>query len=57
MIFDNQYYNSRAVVDACIPYEHRNDFSPVAETSPELKAKMAAKYAPQFKEILGEDAF
>jgi UbiD family decarboxylase len=57
MIFNSQYYNSRAVVDACIPYEHRNDFSPVAETSPELKAKMAAKYAPQFREILGEDAF
>ena len=57
MVFNNQYYNSRAVVDACIPYEHRNDFSPVAETSAELKAKMYAKYASQFREILGEDVF
>ena len=57
MIFDDKYFNSRVVVDACIPYEHRNDFSPVAETSAELKAKMYAKYEKQFKEILGEDAF
>lgn len=56
MIFDDKYYNSRVVVDACIPYEHRNDFSPVAETSAELKAKMLAKYTSQFREILGEDA-
>jgi UbiD family decarboxylase len=56
MIFDEKYFNSRVVVDACIPYEHRNDFSPVAETSAELKAKMFAKYEKQFKEILGEDA-
>jgi 4-hydroxy-3-polyprenylbenzoate decarboxylase len=57
MTFDEKYYNSRVVVDACIPYEHRNDFSPVAETSAELKKKMAEKYAPQFREILGEDFF
>ena len=57
MTFDEKYYNSRVVVDACIPYEHRNDFSPVAETSLELKKKMIEKYGPQFREILGEDAF
>jgi UbiD family decarboxylase len=57
MIFDNHYYNSRVVVDACIPYEHRNDFSKVAATSPELQAKMKAKYREKFVEILGEDLF
>lgn len=57
MTFDEKYYNSRVVVDACIPYEHRNDFSPVAETSAELKAKMFAKYEAQFREILGDEMF
>ena len=57
MVFDDKYYNSRVVVDACIPYEHRNDFSPVAETSAELKAKMVEKYQEQFREILGDDGF
>ena len=55
MIFDNHYYNSRVVVDACIPYEHRHDFSKVAATSPELQATMKAKYREKFVEILGED--
>jgi len=57
MIFDNNYYNSRVVVDACIPYEHRADFSPVAATSPELRAKMISKYRDKFRDILGEDLF
>jgi 4-hydroxy-3-polyprenylbenzoate decarboxylase len=55
MIFDQHYFNSRAVVDACIPYEHREDFSKVAATSPELRAKMKAKYADKFRELLGEE--
>jgi hypothetical protein len=54
LTFDEKYYNSRVVVDACKPYEHRHEFSPVAETSAELKAKMLAKYPDQFREILGE---
>ena len=54
LTFDDKYYNSRVVVDACKPYEHRHEFSPVAETSAELKAKMLAKYPEQFREILGE---
>jgi 4-hydroxy-3-polyprenylbenzoate decarboxylase len=57
MTFDEKYYNSRVVVDACIPYEYRNDFSPVAETSAELKAKVFAKYGEQFREIVGEEVF
>lgn len=55
MVFDQHYYNSRAVVDACIPYEHRNDFSKVAATSPALRAEMKAKHAERFRQILGED--
>ena len=42
-------------VDACIPYEHRNDFSRVAETSPELREKMLTKYRREFHDILGEE--
>lgn len=57
MIFGDSYYNSRVVVDACIPYEHRNDFSPVAATSPELRAKLISKYRDKFHDILGEELF
>jgi UbiD family decarboxylase len=57
MVFDQHYYNSRVVVDACIPYEHRNEFSKVAETSPELRAKMLSKHREKFQQILGEDLF
>lgn len=31
--------NSRAIVDACRPFERLGDFPPVAESSPELRAK------------------
>ena len=55
MIFDQKLYNSRVMVDACIPYERRNEFSPVAETSPELRARMMTKYKGKFAEILGEE--
>lgn len=50
----NLYYNSRAMVDACIPYEKRQDFPKVAETSQALKALMLQKYRSTFEEILGE---
>jgi len=55
LTFDETYYNSRVVVDACKPYERRREFSPVAETSAELKATMLEKYPQQFREILGDD--
>ena len=55
MIFDQKLYNSRVMVDACIPYERRSEFSPVAETSPELRARLMAKYKDKFAEILGEE--
>ena len=37
-------FNSRAVVDATIPYERREEFPPVAETSPEYRAEIREKW-------------
>jgi len=36
--------NSRAVIDACRPFEWMKDFPPVAESSPELKEKIYNKW-------------
>ena len=35
---------SRAVIDACRPFEWMKDFPPVAESSPELKEKIYKKW-------------
>lgn len=40
--------NSRAVVDACRPYEWMARFPAVAETSPELRKQVLGKYGRQF---------
>ena len=37
-------FNSRAIVDACRPYEWRDEFPPVAESSPDLKQKTYDKW-------------
>jgi 4-hydroxy-3-polyprenylbenzoate decarboxylase len=37
-------FNSRAVIDACRPFEWLKDFPPVAESSPELRQKIYDKY-------------
>jgi 4-hydroxy-3-polyprenylbenzoate decarboxylase len=37
-------WNSRAVIDACRPYEMLKDFPPVARASPELRRKVEAKF-------------
>jgi UbiD family decarboxylase len=37
-------FNSRAVIDACRPFEWMKDFPPVAESSPELRDKVRAKW-------------
>ena len=37
-------FNSRAIVDACRPFEWKNEFPPVAESSPELAAKTHEKW-------------
>ena len=42
-------HNSRAIIDACRPYEWIKDFPPVAESSPELKAKTLEKWGHLLK--------
>lgn len=48
MVFDEKLYNSRVVIDACIPYEHIDDFPEVAMTSPELAKEVRAKFPDVF---------
>ena len=38
-------FNSRAVIDACRPYERLKEFPPVARASKELLAEVSAKFA------------
>lgn len=52
LTFGDKLYNSRAVVDACIPYEHIKDFPKIAQTSPEYKKVIKEKYGKIIKEIL-----
>lgn len=40
--------NSRVVVDACRPWATRKEFPPVAESSPELKRELIAKWPDLF---------
>jgi len=37
-------HSSRAVIDACRPYEWMNEFPPVAESSPEVRRAAEAKW-------------
>ena len=37
-------HNSRAIIDACRPYEWMADFPPVAESSPEVRRAAEAKW-------------
>ena len=53
MTFGKKLYNSRVIIDACIPYEHREDFPKVAHTSPAYKLEMMKKYGNLIKEIVG----
>src|SRR5262249_61811034 len=43
--------NSRAVIDACRPFERLKDFPKVARASPELRAKVAEKFAGILEKI------
>lgn len=43
-------YNSRAIIDACRPYEWIDEFSPVVESSPEVLQPLKKKWA----HILGD---
>lgn len=46
----NSFHNSRAILDACRPYEWREEFPPVCESSPDLRSRLQEK----FKEYLGD---
>jgi 4-hydroxy-3-polyprenylbenzoate decarboxylase len=46
------YYNSRAIIDACIPYERIKDFPAVAQSSPELRKRILEKYPALMRELL-----
>ena len=48
MVFGNELYNSRVVINACIPYEPLKGFPKVAQTSPELAKAVRAKYPDVF---------
>ena len=43
LLFQPPWENNRAVVNACRPWGRLAEFPPVAEASPELKEKVAAK--------------
>jgi UbiD family decarboxylase len=42
--YQHQGFCSKAVIDACRPYDHLADFPPVAEASRELQDKIKAKW-------------
>jgi len=52
--FGDKLYNSRAVIDACIPYEHLHDFPQIAQTSPAYKKVMMDKYGELIRELVGK---
>ncbi len=45
-------FTSKAVIDACWPYEWKDRAYPVAEVSPELRGQLLAKWGEEFREIL-----
>ena len=48
MVTDEKLYNSRVVIDACIPYERLETFPRVAQTSPELAAEVRSRFPDVF---------
>ena len=52
MVAGDELYNSRAVIDACVPLERRNDFPKIAQTSPEYKRLMYERHGDLIREIL-----
>ena len=43
-------FNSRAIIDACRPYEWRDQFPPVVEVKPELRERVLKKWAREILE-------
>ena len=44
-------YSSRGLIDACRPFERLKDFPPVVGATPELRARVAAKFADILSKI------
>ena len=44
-------YSSRAIIDACQPFEWRNEWYPVAKISTELRGQLLKKWEGLFKEL------
>jgi UbiD family decarboxylase len=44
-------YSSRGLIDACRPFERIKDFPPVVGATPELRARVAAKFAEMLSKI------
>jgi 4-hydroxy-3-polyprenylbenzoate decarboxylase len=49
MLFAPPWQNNRAVVDACRPWDRKDRFPEVAEASPELKARVMARWPHLYK--------
>lgn len=49
----NPNYNSRIIVDACIPFEHITDFPAPVVSSPEMRAKILEKWRDKIPELRG----
>lgn len=45
-------FTSKAVIDACWPYEWKERAYPVVQISPELRARLLAKWREEFKGVL-----
>jgi len=45
-------FTSKAVIDACWPYEWKDRAYPVVEVSSELRQQLLSKWAGEFKEII-----
>lgn len=44
-------YSSRAVIDACQPFEHKDEWYPIARISPKLASQLVIKWEQLFKEL------
>ncbi len=49
MVTGDTLTNTRVVIDACIPYGRLDTFPRVAQTSPELAAKVPKRFPEVFK--------
>jgi 4-hydroxy-3-polyprenylbenzoate decarboxylase len=42
-------YNSRAIIDACRPYEWKHEFAPIVQVTPEFRSHLLKKWETVFK--------